>query len=90
MGISLVMGMLLNYLLVNLQYRQILPHTTEHELRGLPSDLQDVFNDISLQLFNTEDMKPSDELWTDVSEPRYSGNEFDEDIVWSKQSQSST
>jgi len=90
MCITLVMGILLNYLVFNSEHQQILPHTTEHELRGLPSDLQDVFNDVSLQLFNTEDIKPTDELWTDASEPRYCGNEFDEEIVWSEQSQSST
>lgn len=65
---------------------EILPHTNEHELKGLPSDLQDVFNDISLHTFNTQSVRLTDELWSDADEPHYCGNEFDQEIVWSKQS----
>jgi len=67
--------------------QQILPHTTEHELHGLPPDLGDVFNDVSLHLFNTHNARVADEFWSDADEPHYRGNEFDQEIVWNEQSQ---
>lgn len=69
---------------------KILPHTVERELRGLPSDLRDVFNDMSLQWFSTHDASLADEFWTDAGEPNYCGNEFDQEIIWTIQSRSCT
>lgn len=73
---------------------EILPHTTEHRLGGLPAELSDVFNDLSLHVFNVKDNTRSqsdDDLWTEcVDEPRYQGNDFDQEIVWTKQSQDFT
>jgi len=59
----------------------------------LSSDLRDVFNDLSLHLFNAQHSPVTDddnEFWSDADEPRYCGNEFDEEIVWNKQSPYST
>ena len=60
---------------------------SEHELRGLPGDLRDVFNNISLQCFDVAlGASVADEFWSDADEPRSSGNAFDQEIVWNEQS----
>jgi len=74
-----------SYSVCNSKHRQILPHTTEQELKGLPPDLQDVFNNISLHVFNTLSVRLTDGFWSDADEPCYCGNEFDQEIVWNKQ-----
>ena len=78
----------MKYLVFDSERWQILPHTVERELRGLPSGLRDVFNDMSLQWFNAHDASLADEFWTDAVEPHYRGNEFDREIVWTTQSPS--
>lgn len=74
-------------------YAQILPFTTELELRNCFVH-RDIFNDTSLHSFMKSDAAPINdsvnEMWVDVVEPTYDGSDHGNEIISTEEEQSST
>lgn len=69
-------------------YAQILPYTTERELRNCFAH-RDIFNDTSLHSFLKNDATSvadaANEMWSDVAEPSYDGTDHGNEIVWTEE-----